>query len=243
VPANDPNGQRFGEVADAYDRGRPGYPGAAVDWLLASDPRRILDLGAGTGKLTEAIVDRADAVVAVEPSEGMRLVLARKLPTVTVLAGTAEAIPLPSDSVDAVVVGQAWHWVDAPRAAPEVARVLAPDGMLGLIWNDRDEDDPWIAGLTALLEEYGTNPDSECEPVVGAPFGLLERREFAWTNHVTPDDVVDMVLSRSYVIALPDEARSELVERLRLHLASARRDVDGRVLVPYLTRAYVTSVV
>ena len=123
MPANDPNAQRFGEVADAYDRGRPGYPEPAIEWLLASGPRRILDLGAGTGKLTEAIVDRAAAVVAVEPSEGMHRVLARKLPTVTVLAGTAEEIPLPDASVDAVVVGQAWHWVDTQVAAPTIGAV------------------------------------------------------------------------------------------------------------------------
>jgi len=241
MPANDPNSQRFGEVADAYDRGRPTYPAATVDWLLASAPRRILDLGAGTGKLTEALVGRAESVVAVEPSSGMRDMLSAKLPTVVVLDGTAEAIPLPDESCDAVLVAQAWHWVDPGRATAEVARVLVPGGLLGLVWNYRDEDDPWTAGLSAILTEFGTNPDAGYEPMVGAPFGRLERHAERWTNHVTSADVVDMVLSRSYVIALPEAERARLVDRLHAHIARANLDRDSRILVPYVTYAYVTS--
>lgn len=238
MPANDPNGQRFGEVAEAYDRGRPGYPTEVVDWLLSGSPRRVLDLGAGTGKLTESLVGRCEEVVAVEPSEGMRAVLGRKLPTVTVLTGSAETIPLPDHCVDAVVVAQAWHWVDPAPASVEVARVLATGGTLGLVWNDRDEADPWIAGLSALLEEYGTNPDSEHEPVVLAPFGPWEEFVVPWTNRLSADDVVDMILSRSYVIALTDASRADLVRRLREHLVEAAVDGQGRVAIPYVARAF-----
>jgi SAM-dependent methyltransferase len=116
----------FGAAADAYERARPSYPEAAIDWLLPRSARRILDLGAGTGKLTRQIRARGVDVVAVEPSEGMRTRFSRGLPDVPVFAGSAEAIPLEDASVDAVVVGQAWHWFDPARAVPEVARVLNP---------------------------------------------------------------------------------------------------------------------
>ena len=118
----------FGAAADAYERGRPPYPPEAVDWLLPEDASRVLDLGAGTGKLTRQLRGRGLDVVAVEPSAGMREQLARAVPDVAVYAGTAEEIPLPDGSVDAVLVAQAWHWVDRSRAVPEVARVLVPGG-------------------------------------------------------------------------------------------------------------------
>lgn len=243
MPANDPNGQRFGEVADAYDRGRPSYPNAVVDWLLAGRPRRVLDLGAGTGKLTESLVGRCEEVVAVEPSEGMRAVLSAKLPTVDVRAGTAEHIPLPDASVEAILVAQAWHWVDPVPASGEVARVLAGGGVLGLVWNDRDESDPWIARLTSLLQAYGTTPDLDYVPVVHPPLGPLSAFSYEWTSLVTPDQVVEMVTSRSYVIALPQGQRGELINGVRELIAAADRTEDGRVRIPYVTRAYRTSVV
>ena len=238
MPAHDPNGRRFGEVADAYERGRPSYPVAIVDWLLSSRPDRVVDLGAGTGKFTRDLVGRVGEVVAVEPDAGMRAAMARVLPGVVALAGIAERIPLPDRSVDAVVAAQAWHWVDPAAAVPEVARILRPGGMLGLVWNDRDEGDPWVATLSAVLEEFGTNPDSGYEPVVGLPFGPLERTEVRWTSHVSVDGVVDMIASRSYVIALADVARSDLIARVRSHARAAAAPSTGLVPVRYVTRAY-----
>jgi SAM-dependent methyltransferase len=238
VPANDPTGLRFGEVAAVYERGRPDYPAAAVSWLLADAPARVVDLGAGTGKLTRALVGRAPSVIAVEPDPGMRRVLADHLPGVRVLDGTGEHLPLPDGCADAVVVGQAWHWVDPARAVPEVARVLRAGGTLGLVWNDRDERDPWVAALSDLLEEYGTSPDAGYQPIVGAPFGVLETSEWEWTNPVTVDTVIDMITSRSYVIALAEARRSELVGRLRDLAAGAADPVTGLVPVRYVTRGY-----
>ena len=121
----------FGAAADAYERGRPPYPPEAVDWLLPPGASRVLDLGAGTGKLTRQLRDRGLDVIAVEPSAGMRDQLARAVPGVTVRAGSAEELPLAGGSVDVVLVAQAWHWVDRSRAVPEVARVLVPGGRLG----------------------------------------------------------------------------------------------------------------
>jgi SAM-dependent methyltransferase len=238
VPANDPTGRRFGEAADAFERGRPGYPDAVVDWLLADEPATIVDLGAGTGKLTRGLVGRVDTVVAVEPDPAMRAALSQGLPGTSVIAGTGEDIPLRDAYADVVVSAQAWHWVDPALAVPEVARVLRAGGMLGLVWNDRDENDPWIARLSQLLDEFGTSPDAAYEPVVGAPFGELETTEIAWTNNVTVDGVVDMVVSRSYVIALADADRRELVRRVRELAYQGQDRSTALVPVRYVTRGY-----
>ena len=238
MPANDPTGRRFGEVALEYERGRPEYPDAAVDELLRDGPSVVVDVGAGTGKLTRALVGRVETVIAVEPDDAMRAVLSDLLPGVTALAGVAESLPLPDTSVDLVVAGQAWHWVDPARGVPEVVRVLRPGGRLGLVWNDRDESDPWIAELSALLVEYGTAPDAAYTPRVGSPFGPFERTETSWTNRVRLDVAIAMVTSRSYVIALPVDRREELVARVRALAESVADPATGLVPVPYVTRTY-----
>src|SRR5690348_13701049 len=129
----------FGVAAGAYERGRPPYPAAAIDWLVPEHATRVLDVGAGTGKLTRQLRERGLDVIAVEPSAGMREELHRAVPGAPVLAGTAEQIPLADGTVDLVIVAQAWHWMDPERTIPEVARVLAPGGRLGLMWNRRVE--------------------------------------------------------------------------------------------------------
>ncbi len=152
-PADQPSGEArwreqatsFGAAAAAYERGRPPYPAEAIDWLLPPGAARVLDVGAGTGKLTRQLAQRGLDVLAVEPLAGMRDQLARAVPGVPVYPGTAEDIPLPDGSVDAVLAAQAWHWVDPVRAVPEVARVLVPGGQLGLAWNVRDERVDWVA--------------------------------------------------------------------------------------------------
>ena len=145
----------FGAAAGAYERGRPPYPAEAIDWLLPPGAARVLDVGAGTGKLTRELAARGLDVVAVEPLPGMREQLARAVPGVPVHPGTAEDIPLPDGSVDAVLAAQAWHWVDQARAVPEVARVLVPGGQLGLVWNMRDDRADWVAQLSQILHDPG----------------------------------------------------------------------------------------
>ncbi len=141
----------FGAEAAAYERGRPSYPPEAIDWLLPPDAADVLDLGAGTGKLTTRLVERGLGVVAVDPIPEMLELLSNSLPDTPALLGTAEEIPLPDDSVDAVLVAQAWHWFDPELAAKEVARVLRPGGRLGLVWNTRDERLGWVKDLGRII--------------------------------------------------------------------------------------------
>jgi SAM-dependent methyltransferase len=226
----------FGAAADAYERARPGYPAAALDWLLPPGARRVLDVGAGTGKLTRLLLDRGLDVTAVEPSAGMREQLSLAVPGATVLAGSAEDIPLPAASFDAVLVAQAWHWVDQDLAIPEVARVLVPGGQLGLVWNLRDTREPWVAELWAIVGELGRQ-ETDPAPDLTPPFGPVERFGVDWTDQLSPADLVQLVASRSYVITLPDAQRAgllaEVADFAATHPALAGRDQVG---VPYVTR-------
>jgi SAM-dependent methyltransferase len=235
-----PRAGSFGAAAVEYERGRPSYPVEAVDWLLPPDAHRVVDVGAGTGKLTGLLHERGLEVVAVEPSAGMREQVARILPAVTLLDGTAEAIPLPDQSVDAVLLAQAWHWVDPRRAVPEVARVLGPGGRLGLVWNIRDERVDWVKQLGRVM--HGDEDPRAAVPVVGWPFAPLQRRDVEWTYRVSPSRLVDLVASRSYVITLPDERRAALLAEVH-ELIATHPDIAGAdvVAVPYVTECYRTE--
>ena len=233
----------FGAAAEAYERGRPSYPAAALDWLLPPDAARVLDLGAGTGKLTRALAARRTLaghpldIMAVEPAEAMRDVLRLALPEVVVLDGAAERIPLDAGSVDAVLVAQAWHWVDPVRAVPEVARVLKPGGRFGLLWNCRDEGEGWMRALGAILHRIGFMEDRSRDPPVGPPFGPVERHDVPWAASVTAEGVLDLVRSRSYVIVLPPREAEAVLDEVRAVLAGEPGFADGgRVAMPYVTR-------
>jgi SAM-dependent methyltransferase len=227
----------FGAAAAAYERGRPSYPDQAVGWLLPPSARRVLDLGAGTGKLTRALRDRGLDVIAVEPSAGMRDQLTRVLPGVTVLAGTAEQIPLADGAVDAVLVAQAWHWVDTRRAVPEVARVLRPGGQLGLLWNIRDERTGWVAELSRIIHTPDHFDTGSAAPEVGPPFGPVERLDVEWDRRASRAEILDMVASRSYIITMPPSERAAVLSRVQ-HLLSTYPDVAGaaEISLPYVTR-------
>ena len=232
--------ESFTHNADAYAAVRPGYPPAAVDLLVPSDARDVLDLAAGTGKLTEPLVARGLRVVAVEPAEGMREQLVGRLPQVEVLDGTAERIPLPDASVDAVTVAQAWHWFDEPVAAAEVARVLRPGGTLGIVWNDRDEDVPWVGAYGALLHEAaGPQLARGTHPTLGDAFTDVLRTDVRWEHVLAPEDLVRLAGTRSYALVLPADERAALLERVRT-LVTTHPDLAGldRVPVPYVTRVY-----
>ena len=206
----------FGPAAHLYERGRPPYPDDALDWLLPTGRPRVLDLGAGTGKLTRQLAARGLEVTAVDPSEGMLTVLRRVLPGVPVHRGTAEDIPLPDSSVDAVLVAQAWHWVDPDRAAPEIARVLSPGGRLGLMWNVRDEGEDWVRRLGQIIDSPGQGRDTD----VGPPFDRVEHHRVRWSHRISPDTLIDLVSSRSRVILLPGAERAALLAQVRQLMAT-----------------------
>lgn len=230
----------------AYERGRPGYASGAVNWLV-SDARRVLELGAGTGKLTRSLVSRGLDVVAVEPLETMRSRSTEAVPGVDVRAGTAEAIPAGDGEFDLVLAAQAWHWFDAEAAAREAARVLRPGGALGLVWNERDESAPLAADLNRLLHPAVRGSAAERKPpeddpdayLLPGPFGPVEGAKFAFEQELDRDAFVAMVTSRSYVIVLPENERAELIERV-LELADAEMRRTGYVVVylPYVTECY-----
>ena len=228
----------FGGAAAAYERGRPPYPPEAVDWLLPEGASRVLDLGAGTGKLTRQLRDRGLDVIAVEPSEGMREQLTRAVPGVSVHAGSAEEIPLPDHSVDAVLVAQAWHWVDRSRAVPEVARVLVPRGRLGLVWNIRDEREEWVAELGRILHDPVEHHRAD-RGIIGPPFGLVEYRDVEWAHRLSRDELIDLVASRSYVITMADQERAAVLAGVA-HLADRRLSLTGagELVLPYVTECY-----
>jgi SAM-dependent methyltransferase len=233
--SSDDRSRSFGVVADVYDRSRPSYPDEALDWLLPAGARRVLDLGAGTGKLTRSLVARGLDVVAVEPTPGMREQFAKVLPDVEIHDGTGESIPLPDGSVDAVLMAQAWHWVEPEKAAPEVARVLRPGGTLGLLWNVRDAGVEWIARLDRLLPGPGEEQLGSLAPRVGPPFGPVERYDVRWSDQVSVESLLDLTRSRSWVIALEDARRAEVLEDVRAQ-AQAHLDATGSLALEYVTR-------
>jgi len=194
----------------------------------------VLDLGAGTGKLTTRLVERGLDVVAVDPIPEMLEVLRTSLPQTPALLGSAEEIPLQDNSVDAVLVAQAWHWVQPERAIPEVARVLRPGGRLGLVWNTRDERLGWVRELGHIIGSDGDGGRFDVE--LPAPFTERQRHQVEWTNYLTPQALIDLVASRSYCITSPADVRSKTLDQVRELLAThpALTNTNGLAL-PYVT--------
>jgi SAM-dependent methyltransferase len=235
----------------AYERGRPGYPPAAVAELvkvLAIGPGvTVLDLAAGSGKLTRQLLPTGAELVAVEPSPAMRERLAAA-PGVRLLEGTAEAIPLPDGSLDAVAVGQAFHWFDGPRAVAELHRVLRPGGRVGLLWNVRDESVPWMARITAIIDRHaGDTPryrDGRWRVAFDASAGFtpLQVRRFHHRHELDREGLLDRFASISFVAALPDAARARVLAEID-QVVEADPSVagPGPVMVPYRTDLFWTE--
>jgi SAM-dependent methyltransferase len=243
-----PDSRSFELVADVYERARPGYPPEAVSWIaerLDLRPgRTVLDLGAGTGKLTRALLETGARVIAVEPGDAMRAELERAAPGAEALRGSAEEIPLPNGSVDAITVGQAFHWFRHDVALPELHRVLRAGGGVALIWNSRDPDEPVHREIGELIAAF-VPPDrpapGEWSRQLGESelFGPLEEQRFSFAQQLDADGLAERIASVSFVAAAPPEAKRELDRRLR-QLAES---LGGRVDFPYVTKVYVSFAV
>ena len=221
----------FGPAADVYERSRPDYPAEAVRDLLGPAPLDVLDVGAGTGKLTRAVAGEGHRVVAVDPSEGMLDALRAAVPGVEARVGTAESLPAEDGSVDAVVAGQAYHWFDPPAALPEIGRVLRPGGTLGLLWNSRDETVPWVARFGELIFSHEDGSTELTEPPMRPPFGRATVRWYDHEQHLTVDGLVDLAHSRSTLLVLPEDVRAACLDQVR---ALGESVAEGGVLtLPY----------
>src|ERR1700750_267595 len=235
----------FGSAADAYERGRPGYPAKAIRWLerrLELGPgRTVVDVGAGTGKLTRELVSSGATVVAVEPVPAMRAVLEETAPEATALDGTAAALPLGGGSVDAVVVAQAFHWFDAPVALAEFHRVLRPQGRFALIWNRRLREQPLWRAISEITEPYRHDTPAYYrgewrQPVAATSlFTRVDELETPLEQELDGDELVDRIGSTSFIAALPDPERSGVLDRVR----AVAEGAGGRVRLGYVTEAYV----
>jgi SAM-dependent methyltransferase len=239
----------FGAAATAYAAHRPDYAQAAVRWAVEPAPgRRVLDLGAGTGKLTATLVAAGADVTAVEPDPAMLTELRRALPDVPALPGSAEAIPLPDASVDAVLAGNAMHWFDMAAAGPEIARVLVPGGILAGLWNVLDDRVDWVAGLARVGGSAAVGPrDTPTSwraetanlhlPRGGAParFGSPEQAGFPHGQRRTADSLVDTLATRAGVLVMPAPERAATLGRIRAFLAGRPETAAGEFTLPMLT--------
>ncbi|MFD5176867.1 class I SAM-dependent methyltransferase [Nocardia sp. NPDC058379] len=230
----------FGAQAAVYADHRPDYPAAAIRWALQPVGRTdvtVLDLGAGTGKLTDGVLAAGAEVIAVEPDAAMLAELVRRYPSVTALSGAAEAIPLPTGSVDAVVAGQAFHWFEQDRAFPEIARVLRPGGVFAAFWNTDDTSAEWVAGLQRVSRsEVSFTPSDEEEKLPAHPlFATFEKAEFPHSQRRTAESLVTTIGTHSHTVVIPTEQRTALLDRVRAYLRATPATAEGEFDFPLRT--------
>ncbi|HEV7524013.1 MAG TPA: class I SAM-dependent methyltransferase [Acidimicrobiia bacterium] len=235
----------FNDPAD-YEAARPSYPPEAVAWFVEhldiTPGRRVADLAAGTGKLTRLLLPTGADFLAVEPVPGMRATFRALLADIPLIAGTAEALPLAAESLDAITVAQAWHWFDHDRASAEAARVLRRGGRLGLVWNARDRAEPWVDEVWSIMDRVEKRApwrdhENWRDSALVAPmprFGPLHETEFRHVQRISPEGVVQRVASVSHVAVLAEPEREAVLDEvrtlLRTHPAVRGRD---QVEIPY----------
>jgi SAM-dependent methyltransferase len=231
----------FGEVAAAYDAARPSFPADALRWILGPQTLTVLDLGAGTGKLSARAAELGHDVIAVDPSARM-LEYARALKGVESMVGSAEAIPLGPASVDAVVAGQAFHWFEHDTALPEIARVLRPGGVLGLLWNEYDTIVPWVRRFDAAVHggDRAGRPYDPMPVLIGCELlSVTERANFRHWHELDRHGLRLLAQSISRVAVMPESQRLTVLDQVDELYATTARPPEP-VRVPYVTRCYRT---
>ncbi len=235
----------FGAVAAEYAEHRPGYAAAAVGWAVApvagGERVRLLDLAAGTGKLTAALLAHG-GVVAVEPDGDMLAELQARFPAVDAREGTAEQIPVADSAVDAVLVGQAWHWFDHDRALAEAARVLRPGGVLAVLWNREDTRVDWVPGYLAAVDHLRPEPRAR---VAGSLPSLPAHPAFGHSRHrrhpnpvrTTVDGLLAALATHSWALVADPEQRERAFAGLRGYLAGRPETGSGEFELPLVTEA------
>ena len=237
--------QSFGAVAAEYARHRPGYPAEALDWALADAPGQdVLDLAAGTGKITDALLARPGVrVTAVDPDPAMLAQFRADHPGVDAREGSAERIPLPDASVDAVVVGTAWHWFDRARAEPEIARVLRPGGVLAVMWNGDDDSVDWVRGYQRTLHPVEPPPvgsGPEDAPPRHPAFYPSEHGRFPNPVPTTIDGLVGAIATHSWALIADPAYREAGLTRLRAYLVERPETSGGAFTLPMVTEVVRT---
>lgn len=245
------HGSSFGAAAAAYAEHRPGYAEAAVRWALEPvrdrRPVRVADVGAGTGKLTATLIGLGAEVTAVEPDPQMLAELRRTMPEVRSVPGSAEEIPLPDASLDAVLAGQAMHWFDMNRALPEIARVLRPGGVLAGLWNVHDDRVGWVAGLAEMSKRKssitlttwrGSAAKSRQEQLLGEAsdlFSAAEVGEFGHGQVRTADSLLATIGTHSHLLVMEEAERARLLARVGDFLRSQPETAHGEFTLPLVT--------
>jgi SAM-dependent methyltransferase len=235
----------FGAHADAYERARPAWPEEAARWLAPEAAELVVELGAGTGKLTRAVAALGVRVVAVEPDPRMLAVL-RGL-GLEGMEGTAEAIPFGDGVADAVVAGSSLHWFELEQALPEIHRALRAGGRFGFGWNHRDDRHPTIARMSdAVYEAQKRTPgprwrsrDWPAELIATGLFRDVEHALFEHVHELPRDALVDQLISYSGVAALPEDERRRVVAAVANALDADPDVSDGATLrLPFVVTAY-----